>query len=63
MNDRELRDLRNSIVNLLNSANIPMEVKRLVVYEVYQTVDKKANEIIEEQTMEIAEIKENQDGN
>lgn len=49
MNSFEIRELENKIIELLNEANIPLEVKRLVVFNIAEKVEKAADEDIKAQ--------------
>ena len=42
----KIRNLENAIIGLINEAELPVEVCRLVVSEVYSKLDKQASEVI-----------------
>lgn len=47
MDNRELRSFFEEILNLINCfENIPIEAKRLVLFTVFQIVERQANEAI-----------------
>ena len=50
--DREIREMKNNLVGVLNSTRLPIEVKRLVVAELLKEVTDKANEVIAGQLTE-----------
>lgn len=50
--DKEIRELKNALVGVLNSTRLPIEVKRLVVAELLKEVTDKANEVIASQLTE-----------
>ena len=58
MNSKELRDLRNSIIEKLNTADIPTEVKRMMLLEIMQQVD-----FMCEKEIQMLSEGENSDGN
>lgn len=58
MTDFEIRQFRDHIVNALNAVDLPLEVKRLILKEIYEEVDKQTNAIIVSQ-MEKANVNEN----
>lgn len=58
MNSKELRDLRNSIIEKLNTADIPTEVKRMMLLEIMQQVDFTC-----EKEIQMLREGENSDGN
>lgn len=58
MNSKELRDLRNSIIEKLNTADIPTEVKRMMLLEIMQQVD-----FMCEKEIQMLSEGENNDGN
>lgn len=48
--DYEIRQLSNQLIDLINSKQLPIEVKRLVLAEIYSKVSAEANkQIIEQQ--------------
>ena len=53
MDDYNIRTLRDSIADLLNEARLPIEVKRYVVKEIYDTVSQAAEAEILRQGAEI----------
>ena len=53
--NRTIRTLEDAIINMLNVTDLPIEVKRLVIADIYHTVLKEAdtnfiNEIASEET-------------
>ena len=38
--DKKIRDFQNDLVNLINTYELPLEVKRLVIANIYQEVAK-----------------------
>lgn len=58
MNSKELRELRNSIIEKLNTADIPTEVKRMMLLEIMQQVD-----FMCEKEIQMLSEGENNDGN
>lgn len=42
----KIRNLENTIIGLINDSELPVEVCRLVVSEVYNKLDKQASEVI-----------------
>lgn len=60
-----IRKFRDDLVHMINSIDIPVEIKRLVVAEIYEELNKKSMEIIQVQMNEInnTNAKENEDGN
>ena len=62
--DAQIRLLEDTIIETLNSyENIPIEVKRLIIKDIYFSVEQKANEIILEERSKNAEsIQQNQLG-
>ena len=52
MNDLEIRELQQRILNELNKAECPLEVKRLVVAEIYGNLVTATRNVIESQLAE-----------
>ena len=50
--DLEIRRLTEKIVGILNDSNIPIEVKRYVLKDIYLQVEAKAEEIIRQEEAE-----------
>ena len=50
--NREIRQLGDDLINVLNSSNVPVEAKRLVVLNIVSLLEKEADRAI------LAEIKE-----
>lgn len=46
MTNREIRELEDNIIALLNASDVPIEVKRLIVSNVYNLVTKEADKTI-----------------
>ena len=46
MENALIKDFENNLINTINSYDLPIEVKRLVLHEVYDIVNDKANEQI-----------------
>ena len=44
--DLTIREFTTQIVNVINSSALPMEVKRLVLKDIYDKVEKSANEVV-----------------
>lgn len=44
--NQKIRNLENTIIGLINESELPVEVCRLVVSEVYNKLDKQASEVI-----------------
>lgn len=42
----KIRQLEDTLINVLNSSEVEIEVKRLVVGNIYHLIEKKADEII-----------------
>jgi len=42
----KIRQFEDDLVNLINSNDLPIEVKRIILQDVLQIVENKANEII-----------------
>lgn len=64
--DKELRELKNNIIAVLNNSMLIMEAKRLILSEILHDVEKAADENIRQQmaeqnaeneTVEIEEVK------
>lgn len=47
--DLEIREFREGLIKYINGVNLPMEIKRLVVKEVYGEIDNCANDVINAQ--------------
>jgi len=50
--DLEIRLLEDSLIELVNASQIPIEAKRLVIRDVLNSVEIKASAIIQEQLKE-----------
>lgn len=48
----KLRNLENAIIGLINEAELPIEISRLVLSEIYGKVEKQATETILEEMKE-----------
>lgn len=53
--DKELRELKNNIIAVLNNSMLIMEAKRLILSEILHDVEKAADENIRQQIAEQAE--------
>ncbi len=49
MDDLKIRLFRQDIINYINSVEIPIEIKRLVLAEVYSQVAQESEKVIEAQ--------------
>lgn len=47
--DLEIRRLKEKLISTLNESEIPIEVKRYVLADVYRAVEQKANEIVDQE--------------
>lgn len=47
--DLEIREFRENLIRYINSVDISMEIKRLVVKEVYDQIDKCASDVLKSQ--------------
>lgn len=54
--DKDIRELKLKIIAVLNESELPIEVKRLVLAEIYREVESLAEQVISQQ---IKEEKEN----
>jgi len=59
--DLEIRRLHEALIACLNGYQIPIEVKRYVVKEIYQAVELKANEIVEQEKIQEQENAKKED--
>lgn len=50
--DLEIRRFKQSMVQLINDTNLPLEVKRLVLAEVVSMVTSASDEVIKQQIVE-----------
>lgn len=50
--DKDIRELKLKLVNDLNSAGMPIEVKRLVLAEILREVERLSEQVIAEQIKE-----------
>ena len=53
--NEQIRQLEDSIIDMLNESEVPIEVKRLIIKDVYRMVEIKANQIILEERSTDAE--------
>ena len=44
--NQKIRNLENTIIGLINNSELPVEVCRLVVSEIYNKLDRSASEVI-----------------
>ena len=47
MNDLEIRQFEESLVNLINEAALPLEIKRLIVADIYRKLEVTTNQSIQ----------------
>ena len=50
--DLAIREFYGKIISTINEAQIPVEVKRIIVKDIYTQLDRAANEIITQTLME-----------
>lgn len=55
MENLAIRQLEDAIINTLNEINLPIEVKRLVLSDVYNKVVKESDKQIAKEVAELAE--------
>lgn len=55
MTDTEIRQFRDDLIDLINNTPLLIEIKRLVLYEVYTTVSKASDDFINNQRKSIIE--------
>lgn len=55
MTDTEIRQFRDDLIDLINNTPLLIEMKRLVLYEVYTTVSKASDDFINNQRKSIIE--------
>lgn len=55
MLDIQIRQLRDDIINLINSAQVPLEAKRLVMKEILEVVSEASDNYINQQKLKIIE--------
>lgn len=55
MTDTEIRQFRDDLIDLINNSPLLIEMKRLVLYEVYTTVSKASDDFINNQRKSIIE--------
>ena len=53
--NKEIRELNNDLVTTLNGSNIPIEVKRLVVLNIYNQLEKEADNAVLNESRAITE--------
>lgn len=58
MINTQIRQFRNSIIELTNASPLPIEVKRLVFVEVKQAIDSQADNVIATEQKKEEESKE-----
>ena len=66
MNSLEIREFEQSIVNLLNGCGLPMEIKRLIVNDIAEQINRVADNQINIELAERNKAKESEvtaDGN
>lgn len=52
--DLKIRQFQDHLIELINSEEMPLEIKRLVLKEVYDMVNQRTNEVIQMQKQELA---------
>ena len=55
MENLAIRQLEDAIINTLNEINLPIEVKRLVLSDIYNKVIKESDKQITKEVAELAE--------
>ena len=55
MTDTEIRQFRDDLIDLINTTPLLIEMKRLVLYEVYTSVSKASDDFINAQRKSILE--------
>lgn len=60
MNSLEIREFEQSIVNLINSCSLPMEIKRLIVNDIAEQVNEATNNQINAELAERNKAKESE---
>lgn len=60
--DLKIREFRENLIKYINSAELPIEIKRLVVKEIYGEIDDCANDIINSQIEARKEQEEKKEG-
>lgn len=58
MDNFQIRDFEDKVINLFNSSDLQIEIKRLIAQNVLNLITKKADETI---TQEIREIKKEEE--
>ena len=53
--NEQIRQLEDSIIDMLNESEVPIEAKRLIIKDIYRMVEIKANQIILEERSTDAE--------
>ena len=57
--DVQIRQFRNELLQLINSVELPLEVKRLVLNEIFHAVSDASDEFIRQQQNQIAQSPDN----
>ena len=55
--DCQIRDFEDEIIGVINTSNLPMEVKRLAIVEILHKVEAESNKIIRQ--VRESEVKDN----
>lgn len=55
MTDTEIRQFRDDLVDMINNTQISIEVKRLVLFEIYTMVSKTSDDFINAQRKSVIE--------
>ena len=61
--DLEIRQFDNFLINTINSYNLPIEVKRLVLHSIAHKLDIEADRVIREQMEQIQSLNNKQNTN
>lgn len=61
--DLEIRQFSNYIINIINSYNLPIEVKRLVLHSITDKIELEADRVIRDQMeqLQISNNKQNEE--
>lgn len=55
MIDTEIRQFRDELIDTINSTQLPIEIKRLILFEIYTSVSKASDDFINAQRKSIIE--------
>lgn len=56
-----IRNFENAIINFINQSDLSIEIKRIVVYEIYSQLKEQADKIINYEVKERSKEKEDSD--